>query len=117
MTHEAVPKVVFDLSFFDPTNSQPTYLGYLCYRSDRIPDLYAHPMTPVQDLKVSFSVAGPRLQFSGDPNWSYTLEASTNQLQWQSLGTAMPGAVPDTYEFLDSSADLSTARFYRVVCR
>jgi hypothetical protein len=116
-THDPVPKVVFDLAFFDLTNSLPTYGGYLCYRSYRIPDLYAHPVMPVDDLGVTLSAAGPQLQFSADPAKFYTVEASTNNLQWQQIGIPTPGVAPDTFEFLDSAASASTVRFYRIVAR
>ena len=38
-THDPVPKVVFDLSFFDYVKTTPTYPGYTCYRAYQIPDL------------------------------------------------------------------------------
>jgi arylsulfate sulfotransferase len=113
-THDAVPKVVFDLSFFDDNNTQPNYFGYLCYRSDRIPDLYAHPPMPVQDLSMTLSPAGPRLLFSADPARTYTVEASTDQLQWRQLAAPVPGPEPDTFVFQDTSAATSAVRFYRV---
>ena len=46
-THDPVPEVVFDVSFFDFDNTTTTYKGYVCYRSERIPDLYAHSAQPV----------------------------------------------------------------------
>lgn len=113
-SHDPVPQVVFDLSFFDSTNTQSSYGGYLCYRSDRIPDLYAHPPMPVQDLTVTWSATGPLLQFSGDPMRSYTLEASTNQMQWQPIASPTAVAQSDSFVFQDSGPSTS-ARFYRVV--
>lgn len=116
MTHDAVPSAVFDISFFDPTNTQPNYAGYLCYRSDRIADLYAHPPMPVQDLTVATSSGGPLLQFSADPTRTYTVQSSTDLLQWQNLGTPSAGTLPDTFVFQDATANsLAAARFYRVV--
>jgi len=115
MTHDQAPHVVFDISFFDSTNTQSTYNGYLCYRSYRIPDLYAHPLTPVQDLTVTLSPGGPRMQFSGDPALTYTLAASTDYQQWQQIGTPVPGPEPDTFVFQDAAATMSAARFYRVL--
>lgn len=42
-THNPIPQVVFDLSFFDYNNTNPFYGGYFMYRATRIPDLYVHP--------------------------------------------------------------------------
>ena len=114
LTHDQLPSVVFDVSFFDPDNTQTNYMGYLCYRSDRIPDFYAHPSLPVTDLTLTLSSGGPLLQFSADPTRTYTVQASTDQLQWQQLGSPTPGA-QDTFLFQDSTAGASAARFYRVV--
>ncbi len=115
MTHDQIPHVVFDISFFDANNTQPTFMGYLCYRSDRIPDLYAHPLMPVQDLTVTLSSGGPLLRFSADSTRSYTMDASTDQMQWQQIGIPAPGSQPGTFEFQDVGASASAARFYRVV--
>ena len=38
-THDPVPQVVFDLSFFDYNNTSPRYGGYEVYRALRIPTL------------------------------------------------------------------------------
>jgi hypothetical protein len=113
-THETVPQMVFEISFFDANNTSATYGGYICYRSDRIPDLYAHPPLPVADLAVSMAAGGPRLSFSADSAWTYTVEAADDQWQWVSLGTAVPGPA-DTYQFQDTSAAGSAVRFYRVL--
>ena len=115
MTHEAVPNVVFDVSFFDSKNTQPTYTGCLCYRSERVADLYPHSLLPVEDLAVTISPAGSLLQFSADPAFTYTVEASTNQLQWQAIGDATSGSLPDSFQFRDAAASSISARFYRVV--
>jgi len=55
-THDPVPQVVFDLSFFDYTNTSASYKGYSCYRSYRIHDLYAHPAVPVADLAIDLMI-------------------------------------------------------------
>ncbi|HLH53135.1 MAG TPA: aryl-sulfate sulfotransferase [Verrucomicrobiae bacterium] len=115
MTHDAVPQEVFDVSFFDSSNTQPTYQGCLCYRSARISDLYPHPLTPVQDLVVSVATGGPILQFSGDSGFTYSVQASADQIHWQSVGNATAGSQPDSFQFQDSSASAMSARFYRVV--
>jgi hypothetical protein len=114
-THEPVPQLVFELSFFDQNNTNATYAGYICYRSDRIPDLYAHPPMPVADLAVSMAPEGPRLSFSADPARTYTVEAADDRWQWAPLGTAAPGPGADTFQFQDTSAAGSAVRFYRVV--
>lgn len=114
-THDATPQVVFDLSFFDYNNTSSNYAGYVCYRSDRIPDLYVHPAMPVADLAVSLAAGVPVLKFSGDPVRSYTVEASSDMVQWEQLGAPVPGATPGTFEFQDATAINSAARWYRVV--
>lgn len=111
-THAAIPEVVFDVSFFDPSNTASSYLGYLCYRSDRIPDFYAHPVLPVPDLALSTLSDGALLQFSGDPFRSYTVEASADLSKWQTIGSPVVTA-SGTCQFQDTTPG-ATARFYRI---
>jgi arylsulfate sulfotransferase len=116
MTHDLVPKVVFDVSFFDSSNTSSNFLGYLCYRSHRVPDFYAHPLVGVQDLNVRSTPGGTRLQFSGDPFCSYVVQASADLSQWQQLGSALPDA-NGTFTFVDATPGNSGGRFYRVLTR
>lgn len=114
-THDQVPKVVFDLSFFDSNNTNRAYMGYLCYRSDRIPDLYCHPAIAVADLKVTFAAGATLLRFTGDPLRTHVVQASTDGLHWTSLGTAAYVQADKACEFTDTTGGSSAARFYRVV--
>jgi hypothetical protein len=115
LTHDPVPKIVFDLSFFDSNTTNRSYMGYLCYRSDRVPDLYCHPPMPVADLKATFSAAGALLTFTADPIRTYSLDASGDGLHWTQIGTAQPGQTPGSFQFHDAAGGTSTERFYRVV--
>jgi hypothetical protein len=115
LTHDAVPKIVFDLSFFDSDTTNKSYMGYLCYRSDRVPDLYCHPAMPVAGLKATFSAGSALLSFSADPARTYTLEASSDGLHWTQIGTAQPGQTSGSFEFQDGAGSTSTERFYRAV--
>lgn len=56
-THDPIPQVVFDLSFFDYNNTSPFYGGYFMYRATRIPDLYVH------------SSWGPAFETPGQPGF------------------------------------------------
>ena len=114
-THDPVPEVVFDLSFFDHTNTNANYRGYLCYRSYQIPDLYPHPAAPVDDLVVSEAHQKPLLKFSADPTHSYMIEASTDLKNWTIIGPAFEAGGNGNFDFQDLNADKSIARFYRVV--
>ncbi len=115
MTHDPVPEVVFDYSIFDYTNTSTGYLGNFVYRSDRIPDLYAHPANPVTDLAVRNANKIPRLEFSADPARSYVIEASTDLMNWTAIGAAVQDEGPGEFDFSDLSASQFNARFYRVV--
>ena len=115
LTHDPVPQLVFELSFSDTTVTNASYMGYLCYRSYRIPDLYPHPARPVTDLAVNLVAGSPRLQFSGDPALTYTVEGSANLAEWTSIGTANPGTEPGTFVLQDTLAPGAAARFYRVL--
>ena len=114
-THEPVPQLVFDLSFFDYDNTSASYLGYVVYRSFRIPDLYAHPSNPEIELFFSEENGTPYLQFSADPTQTYAIQASTDLVNWTTLGTAVPESSGGDYGFYDLNADHFTERFYRVV--
>ena len=114
-THDPVPEVVFDLSFFDPTNTSTTYTGYFCYRSRRIPDLYPHLSEPVDNLVVSEANQKPLLEFSADPSHSYMIQASTDLTNWTTIGPAFEVGGTGNFEFQDLNVDQYTTRFYRVV--
>ena len=113
VTHEQNPQVVFDSSIFDYSNTSTNYLGNWVYRSHRVPDLYAHPATPVADLTLQYDGEAAHLEFSADPVRSYVVEASTGLVQWTPLGTATPGQ-GGNYDFYDMDAGNATGRFYRV---
>ncbi len=114
VTHDPIPEVVFDLSFFDYNTTNPNYKGYFCYRSDRISDLYPHLPQPVVDLSIQYQAGVPFLTFSADPVRSYTVQASEDMVQWADLG---PASLDETgyFVFADSAATDFGARYYRVV--
>jgi hypothetical protein len=114
-THDPVPEVVFDLSFFDTSNKSSDYQGYLCYRSDRIHDLYAHPASPVTDLLVVAQGGGMRLLFSGDPVRTYSLESSTDLATWAPVPTAVQDGATGEFSFELANTKDVRGRFYRVV--
>lgn len=114
-THDPVPQVVFDLSFFDYTNTSSGYLGYFVYRAERIPDLYTHPANPVADIAVNEQNRMPVLEFSADPVLTYAVQASTDLANWTTIGPAVQEDSVGDYGFEDLEAGQYTARFYRVV--
>jgi hypothetical protein len=114
-THDPVPQVVFDLSFFDYTNTSATYEGYLCYRSYRIPDLYTHPAGPVADLDIELQNASPSLRFSADPSRSYLIQTSTDLMNWTTIGAPIQEDGTGNFDFTDEGDNQDTSRFYRVV--
>lgn len=114
-THDPVPQVVFDLSFYDYTNTAKSYLGYYCYRSDRIPDLYAHPAEPVSNFVVSNQNQTPLLEFSADPTHSYVVQASTDLITWTTIGSAVQEGNAGDFDFVDLNAGQFSNRYYRVV--
>jgi hypothetical protein len=114
-THDPVPQVVFDLSFFDYTNTSPSYAGYICYRAYQIPDLYSHPAEPVADLTVSSQDQIPILEFSADPTCNYLIQASTDLMNWTTIGTPVQEGGVGNYDFEDLNANQFTTRYYRVV--
>jgi len=114
-THDPVPQVVFDLSFFDYNNAEPSYAGYICYRAYQIPDLYPHPVEPVTDLVVNDENQIPRLEFSADPAHSYLIQASTDLMSWTTIGAPVQEGGVGDYDFEDLDANQFTTRFYRVV--
>ena len=114
-THDPVPQVVFDLSFFDYTNTSPNYNGYNSYRAYQISDLYPHPAEAVADLTVNEEDQIPLLEFSGDPTQSYTIQASTDLINWTTIGTPVQEGGVGDFDFEDLNANQFTARYYRVV--
>jgi len=114
-THDPVPQLVFDLSLFDYTNTSPSYRGYDAYRALRIPDLYAHPAKPVMDLVITEADGIVHLEFSADPAQTYEIQASTDLMNWTTIGPAEQDEITGDYEFDDFSAGEFTIRYYRVV--
>jgi len=49
---------------------------------------------------------------SGDTNVTYTIQTSSDLVNWQSIGTATSGG-SGVFQFQDSNATNSTAGFYR----
>jgi arylsulfate sulfotransferase len=114
-THDPVPQVVFDLSFFDYGNTSANYHGEFCYRALRIPHLYPHPADPVADLAISYENQIPFLKFSADPAWSYVVQASSDLKNWTTIGTPVQAGEVGDYYFEDLNANPSAPHFYRVV--
>lgn len=115
LTHDPIPEVVFDLSFFDYNSTSSSYLGTFVYRSDRIPDLYTHPASPVDDLVVKDVNKVPALEFSADPARTYIIQASTDLANWTTIGTAVEEGGVGDFNFHDLNASQYMTRFYRVV--
>ena len=114
-THDPIPQVVFDLSFFDYTNTSSGYRGYAVYRALRIPDLYAHPPNPVTGLAVLEGGRTTHLEFSADPTQTYGIQASSDLINWITIGTAVQDEGTGDYDFYDFNASQFAVRFYRVV--
>ena len=74
-----------------------------------------HPANPVNDLVVSEESTRARLEFSADLARTYDIQASTDLMNWTTIGTAVQEEVPGDFEFDDLSVSQITARFYRVV--
>ena len=111
-THDPVPQVVFDLSFFDYTNYNG---GYDTYRAYQIPDLYSHQAEPVTDLVVSDDNQMPVLEFSADPTHNYLIQASTDLTNWTTIGSPLLDGGAGDFYFQDLNAGQFQTRFYRVV--
>jgi arylsulfate sulfotransferase len=116
-THDPIPQVVFDLSFFDYSNTSSSYLGYFLYRAIRIPDLYAHPSNSITDLVVNNENGRAHLEFSADPTLSYVVEASTDLKSWTPIGTPVEAGGVGNFDFDDLSASQFAVRYYRVVAQ
>ena len=115
VTHDPVPEVVFDLVFFDFSNSSPNYRGCFAYRCHRIADLYAHPAQPVADLALTYQDGIPQLTFSADETRSYSVQASRDLVQWQTVGEASQQDVVGNWVFEDTEGGSSDTRYYRVI--
>ena len=114
-THDPIPQVVFDVSFWNYGNTSPANLGYFCYRAIRIPDFYPHPVAPVACLCMSEANHIPQVEFSADPMNSYVIQASTNLINWTTIGTPVGSGDPGEYLFKDLNANKYSTRFYRVI--
>jgi arylsulfate sulfotransferase len=113
VTHDPAPEVVFDLALFDYENTDSNYPGCFTYRSDRIPDLYSVLPLPVTDLTLTSRESAWLLDFSGNETRTYLVEASTNLLDWQTLGMARH-LENGNFHFVDPQTDDLPARYYRV---
>lgn len=113
-THEPVPRVVFDLAFWDYSSAPAGFIGYECYRSHRIPDLYAHPAEPVANFIVSCQNQTFHLRFSADPTHNYVIQTSTDLVTWTTIGTAVQGEDAGDFQFDDPDAGQFACRYYRV---
>lgn len=114
-THDPVPQIVFELSFFNTNNTSSSYKGYFIYRADRISDLYPHPANPVIDFVASEQNGEVHLEFSADPAHSYEIQASFDLIHWTTIGDAIQDGDVGNFEFDDLSAGEFKDRFYRVM--
>jgi arylsulfate sulfotransferase len=116
VTHDAVPQTVFDLTITMYDKPGSAYQDCTIYRCHRIPDLYAHPASPVGDLTVNYQNQTPLLQFSADDAHTYAIQGSTNLVDWVDLGSPYEEeANPGYFDFQDSYSNAMPVRFYRVV--
>jgi len=116
VTHDAVPQIVFDLAISMYANTNTPYKDCSVYRSHRIPDLYAHPAIPVADLSVTCDSGLPFLQFSADDARTYVVEASTDLVDWEAVGTALEDdQVSGDFYFEDDESSELPVRYYRVL--
>jgi len=115
-THDPVPRVVFDVAFWF-YGINPTGYGFYCYRSHRIPDLYAHPAEPVTEFIVSERDQLPLIEFSADPTRSYLIQASTDLQNWTTIGTPVQEGDVGDFDFEDLNASQFATRFYRIVAQ
>ncbi|HVZ61058.1 MAG TPA: hypothetical protein VG892_09765, partial [Terriglobales bacterium] len=118
VTHDPIPKVVFDLQLSMYDNSLSTYRDCTTYRAQRIGDLYPHPARPVEDLTVSEQDGMPLLQFAADDARTYSVQASSDLMDWTDIGapTEDDGS-SGQFEFADVSIADGAVRFYRVVTK
>lgn len=114
-THDPVPQIVFDLCFYDTNNTSPSYYGYNCYRSRRVPDLYTHPAQPVVSMNLQFSGSTPDLQFTADPARNYIIQASSDLINWTTIGAPVLEDNDGDFDFQDSDESQPATRFYRIV--
>jgi arylsulfate sulfotransferase len=116
VTHAALPEVVFDVAFFDFSNTNTAYKGSGGYRCHRIPDLYAHPALPVMDLSLDYADGLAHLTFSADHVRTYLMQTSTNLVDWIAGGVAVEDeAKLGNFSFEDTLSIGLAARYYRVV--
>ena len=114
-THEPVPQVVFDLSFWNYNGPQPADGGFYVYQGHRIPDLYAHPAEPVANIVFTVQNQIASLDFTADPTFSYQIQASSDLKTWTTIGAAVQEDDAGDFNFDDLVADEFANRFYRVV--
>ncbi|MGH7941108.1 MAG: aryl-sulfate sulfotransferase [Limisphaerales bacterium] len=114
-THDPVPQVVWDLSVWNYDGPQPNSGGFYVYRSHRIPDLYAHPAEPVNNIVITRENQLAYLGFAADPTYSYVVQASTDLQNWTTVGAAVEEDGNGDFGFDDLTTSKYAARFYRVV--
>jgi hypothetical protein len=113
VTHAPEPEVVFDLAFFDYSNTATNYLGSWGYRSHRIPDLY--PVTTaarqVADLMPAVVSSGARR--------SQTLVASLGSALQSIEARNLPAAIHrlTTFQLLAKSANLPPSVAMPFICQ
>jgi arylsulfate sulfotransferase len=115
VTHDTSPEVLFDLALSEYNNTNAATKALYVYRSYRIPDLYAHPVSPVADLTISYQTEAAQLQFSGDPAHTYMVEASTDLVNWDQLGVAAEEAQSGSFSFQEPAGSGNAFRYFRVV--
>ena len=124
-THDPIPQIVFDLAFWNYAGLKAGYAGNLIYRATRIPDIYTHPLEPVAALAINEDNGIPLLTFAADPTYTYSIQESTDLINWTTLGTALQSGNDGSYYYFDLEVggeasgvgNNTTCRFYRVAAQ
>jgi hypothetical protein len=115
VTHDADPSVVFDLRLSDEGTTNAASLGFTVYRCHRIPDLYGHPATAVANMTFQIAAGSPTLQFTADPANSYLIQASTDLVNWSSLGAPTADDATGNFSFTEPYSSSDVGRYYRII--
>lgn len=116
VTHDAIPKVVFDLTLSKYDRASAGYVNSTVYRVHRIADLYAHPISPVTDLSVQRIDGAVELVFAADETRSYAVQTSPNLDTWTTIETlGAEDFYAGTFHYRDTQSTGTPARYYRIL--
>lgn len=99
--------------YYDPTAGGNAYLAGGAYALAGGGAIVPVTLPPIQILSIALTSSNANLDCSGVPNAAHSVQASTNLINWATIGSANANG-SGSFTFADTNAPTFPRRFYRL---